>query len=90
MRERERENLGELTSKPPPPSLSSHLITIQFQTSSPNAMLLYAQGTIDFLALELMRGFLIYTYNLGSGRVILTSNHTYHDGLEHSVSHLSL
>ena len=68
------------------PVLPSHIIAIQFQTSSPNAMLLYAQGNYDFLALELIRGFLVYTYNLGTGRVILTSNHTYHDGLDHSVS----
>lgn len=53
-------------------------------------MLLYTQGNFDFLALELIRGVLYYTYNLGSGRVILASVGTYNDGLEHSVSTLSL
>ena len=48
-------------------------------------MLLYTQGNFDFLALELIRGVLYYTYNLGAGRVILTSNRTYNDGLEHLV-----
>ena len=53
-------------------------------------MLLYTQGNYDFLALELVRGFLYYTYNLGTGRVTLTSDLTYNDGLVHSVGLLSL
>ena len=48
-------------------------------------MLLYTQGNFDFLALELIRGLLYYTYNLGTGRIILNSTHTYNDGLEHTV-----
>jgi hypothetical protein len=63
----------------------SHIITLQFQTSSPNAMLLYTEGSYDFLAVELIRGILYYTYNLGSGRVILASGETYNDGLAHLV-----
>lgn len=51
-------------------------------------MLLYTQGNFDFLALELIRGVLYYTYNLGAGRIILTSNRTYNDGLEHLVGPL--
>ena len=51
-------------------------------------MLLYAQSRnlYDFLALELIRGSLNFTYNLGSGRVVLsTTSATYNDGQEHTV-----
>ncbi len=51
---------------------------------------LYTQDVVavfaDYLSLELRGGRLNYSYNLGSGRVFITSNHTYNDGLLHIVS----
>ena len=50
-----------------------------------DALLLYTQGSSDYLALELRGGRLLYSYNLGSGRVYISSNGTYSDGLLHVV-----
>ncbi len=70
----------------------SHSIALEFRTSSSDALLLYTQDVVavfaDYLSLELRGGRLNYSYNLGSGRVFITSNHTYNDGLLHIVSGL--
>ena len=52
---------------------------------SSDTLLLYTQGNSDYLALELRAGRLFYSYNLGSGRVYISSNGTYSDGLLHVV-----
>lgn len=76
----------------PPTHTHSHSIVLEFRTSSSDAVLLYTQDVVavfaDYLSLELRRGRLYYSYNLGSGRVFITSNHTYNDGLLHVVSGL--
>ena len=39
----------------------------------------------DFLALQLRSGLLVFSYDLGSGRVDIESENTYDDGLIHTV-----
>ncbi len=81
-----------VTLTPPPTHTHthSHSIVLEFRTSSSHALLFYTQDVVavfaDYLSLELRGGRLYYSYNLGSGRVFITSNHTYNDGLLHIVS----
>ena len=67
----------------------SYIITLEFQTVSADAILLYTQGSAsifaDYMALELREGRLYYSYNLGSGRVYIISSGTYNDGYVHMV-----
>lgn len=60
---------------------------LEFQTASSDAILLYLQGSVyaDFLALQLRGGILVFSYNLGSGRVDIESEGTYDDGEIHTV-----
>lgn len=46
------------------------------------------QGTIynDFLALQLVSGQLIFSYDLGSGNTQIKSTGSYNDGVLHKVS----
>ena len=71
----------------PPLGWYSFSIELEFQTASPDALLLYLQGSVhaDFIALQLRAGILIYSYNLGSGRVDIESETTYNDGVIHMV-----
>ena len=86
-----------MTTYPPPHTCTrSHSIVLEFCTSSSDALLLYTQDVVavfaDYLSLELRRGRLYYSYNLGSGQVFIISisNHTYNDTLLHIVSELEL
>lgn len=65
-------------------------IVLEFQTASTEAVLLYLQGSVytDFIALQLRTGRLLFSYNLGSGRVNIQSENTYNDGVIHMV-HMS-
>lgn len=70
--------------------LDSYLIVLQFQTVAllEDVLLLYTQDRmyIDYLALELQAGTLLYSFNLGSGRVYITSQGSqYNDGGLHTV-----
>lgn len=60
---------------------------LEFQTASSEAVLLYLQGSVysDFIALQLRTGRLLFSYNLGSGRVDIQSENTYNDGVIHMV-----
>ena len=82
-----------------PPSLPlspltrhSHNVTLEFQSVSQDAILLFAQSSPstdhfqDFLALELLNGRLTYSYNLGGGRAEVTTSASYSDGYLHVVS----
>lgn len=66
---------------------SSFSIVLEFQTASSDAILLYLQGSVyaDFLALQLRGGILVFSYNLGSGRIDIESEGTYDDGEIHTV-----
>ena len=46
------------------------------------------QGNIhdDFLALQVVSGQLLFSYDLGSGRVLIRTNGSYNDGMLHRVS----
>ena len=60
---------------------------LEFQTASSEAILLYLQGSVhaDFVALQLTGGILVFSFNLGSGRVDIESEGTYNDGEIHTV-----
>ena len=62
-------------------------IVLEFQTASSEAVLLYLQGSVyaDFIALQLRTGHLLFSYDLGSGRVNIQSENTYNDGVIHMV-----
>lgn len=64
---------------------------LEFQTASSDAILLYLQGSVyaDFLALQLRGGILVFSYNLGSGRIDIESEDTYDDGEIHTVMRIS-
>ena len=70
----------------------SFSIVLEFQTASSDAILLYLQGSVyaDFLALQLRGGILVFSYNLGSGRIDIQSEDTYDDGEIHTVMRISL
>ena len=60
---------------------------LEFQTASSVGVLLYLQGSVyaDFIALQIKAGKLVFSYNLGSGRVDIESEHQYNDGMKHTV-----
>lgn len=65
-------------------------ITLSFRTVSASSILLYLQSFsyIDFLALEMIEGSLVYSYNLGGGTNPINSSTDvrYDDGVLHTVS----
>ena len=66
----------------------SYSIVLEFQTVSQDALLVYTQGSIhtkDFMALQLVEGQLVYSFDLGTGRVDISSDQTYNDGIIHTV-----
>ena len=60
---------------------------LEFQTASSVGVLLYLQGSVyaDFIALQIKAGKLVFSYNLGSGRVDIESEYQYNDGVKHTV-----
>ncbi|GAB1597700.1 neurexin-2-like isoform X5 [Argonauta hians] len=59
-------------------TLNIHLlfvISFKFKTTEPDGLLLYSGGKgQDFLALELVDGYIYYTYNLGNGPQVIKGN----------------
>ncbi|XP_022103696.1 neurexin-1-like isoform X2 [Acanthaster planci] len=53
------------------PSLS---IFFQFKTTVADGLIFYTEGELDFLAIELVDGFIYYTFNLGGGAKTLRGN----------------
>ena len=70
-----------------PPPHYRFCIELEFQTAASEAVLLYLQGSVyaDFIALQLSAGRLVFSYDLGSGRVDIWSENTYNDGMLHMV-----
>ncbi|XP_062588516.1 neurexin-4-like [Saccostrea cucullata] len=57
----------DLSTLNPPPSTTSDQIKLRFKTSNQNGVLLYADGNQgDFIALQLHRGNLLFSIDLGS------------------------
>ncbi|XP_033634372.1 neurexin-1-like isoform X4 [Asterias rubens] len=53
------------------PSLS---LFFQFKTTEPNGLLFFTEGELDFMAIELVDGFIYYVFNLGGGAKMLRGN----------------
>ena len=65
----------------------SFCIVLEFQTASSVGVLLYLRGSVyaDFIALQIKAGRLVFSFNLGSGRVDIESENQYNDGMKHTV-----
>uniref|UniRef100_A0A672HAN2 Laminin G domain-containing protein n=1 Tax=Salarias fasciatus TaxID=181472 RepID=A0A672HAN2_SALFA len=61
---------------------TSTSVVLQFKTLSPAGLLLYlsSNNTRDFLSMELVKGHVHLTFDLGSGALILTSKRVYNTG----------
>ena len=62
--------------------------TLEFKTSAPDGMLFYLVDTprqMDYIAVYLLGGNVVYTFNCGTGPARVVSPATYNDGEWHKV-----
>ena len=63
--------------------------SLEFKTAAPDGMLFYVTDAVrqtDYIALYLMGGNIVYTFDCGSGAARMVSPSTYNDGQWHKVS----
>ena len=67
---------------------SSGTWQIEFKTSQPDGIIMYVADVrqVDFLALYLKDGYVVYGFNLGDDPAVITSSNTYNDGQWHTVA----
>ncbi|XP_059186388.1 protocadherin Fat 4-like [Centropristis striata] len=73
----------------PPLDRRTNLISLEFATVQRNALLLYNPGGLssrEFIALEILEGAILLSYDLGSGPVRLQTHKQVADGHFHSVT----
>lgn len=69
----------DLSTLNPPPSTTEDLIKLRFKASNQNGVLLYADGNQgDFVALQLHRGNLLFSIDLGKSNFLLNPPYTYY------------
>lgn len=69
----------DLSTLNPPPSTTEDLIKLRFKASNQNGVLLYADGNQgDFVALQLHRGNLLFSIDLGKSSFLLNPPYTYY------------
>ena len=61
---------------------------MEFKTASPDGIILYVADSrqVDFVALYLKEGYVLYGYNLGDDAVLISSTNRYNDDRWHTVS----